>query len=648
MNGLSLFANIGVAEAYLEEIGINITVANEYEKDRAKLYSQIYPKTNMICGDITDPEIKQQLISEAKNTNVEVVMATPPCQGMSLAGKMEKGDVRNLLICHAFEVILGVNPKYAFIENVERLYKTIISVEDEEISIEDFMEKTIGPKYVINRYCINVKDYGVPQSRKRAIVLLTRKDVNPVWTLPEKEDHIVTMRDVIGDLPTLDPYVTDVSDEERNQLFPLYEERKLEGLKVSPWHIPPCHPKRHVVIMQHTATGNSAYDNPAYYPVKKDGVRVTGYKSTYSRQEWDSPACTVTMSNASISSQNNVHPGRFLGYDENGDVLYSDARVLTIFELMRVMSLPDNWPVPLDTPHYLLRKTIGEGVPPLFVKKVFENLIKNTDKKNELSQEEKELEMVPNMEEKKEENVISFHEEWLYAKTYHYIQGYAVGRNFQNTLKALPLARELHKGQYRKGMTIVDGISVKLPYFVHVLKVCTTLMNLNLPLSDKNLDILYAAALLHDILEDCMDKLPQRGKELVLEYGMDESVLTTIHLLSKKSGASPEELKEYFENIQKDRTALLIKLADRGHNVETLSAMTLDKIHKYVKETRDYVYPMCSYAKTHYPEITCGITLLKSKIVSLTEATETLMEKFDKKAEKENNIGGKRINDYQL
>ena len=52
-NVLSLFANIGVAEAYLEQIGVNICVANELIERRAKLYSKIYPKKHMICGDIT-------------------------------------------------------------------------------------------------------------------------------------------------------------------------------------------------------------------------------------------------------------------------------------------------------------------------------------------------------------------------------------------------------------------------------------------------------------------------------------------------------------------------------------------------------------------------------------------------------------------
>ena len=77
------------------------------------------------------------------------------------------------------------------------------------------------------------------------------------------------------------------------------------------------------------------------------------------------------MDNRKISSQNNVHPGRYLGVDENGDCIYSDARALSLFELMRIMSLPDDWALPLNTNEAFVRSVIGEGIPPLFIKKLF-------------------------------------------------------------------------------------------------------------------------------------------------------------------------------------------------------------------------------------------------------------------------------------
>lgn len=127
--------------------------------------------------------------------------------------------------------------------------------------------------------------------------------------------------------------------------------------------------------MIHTPTGKTAFDNEKYVPIKADGKPVRGYKSTYRRLRWCDPASTVTMDNRKISSQNNVHPGHYLGTDDNGDVLYSDARALSLFELMRVMSLPDDWPLPHDANSAFVRSIIGEGIPPMFVKRVFENII---------------------------------------------------------------------------------------------------------------------------------------------------------------------------------------------------------------------------------------------------------------------------------
>ena len=88
MNGLSLFANVGIAETYLYKEGIDIVVANELLEERAAFYQHLYPECHMICGDITKDEIFNEIITEAKQKNVEFILATPPCQGMSIAGYM--------------------------------------------------------------------------------------------------------------------------------------------------------------------------------------------------------------------------------------------------------------------------------------------------------------------------------------------------------------------------------------------------------------------------------------------------------------------------------------------------------------------------------------------------------------------------------
>lgn len=375
MRMLSLFANIGVAEAYLRDVGIEVSVANELIERRAKLYSTIYPETKMIAGDITNDVVFTQIINAARETKVDCIMATPPCQGMSTAGQLDEDDERNRLIIPVIKAVHILQPSYIFIENVPNFLNTSIYVNGKNILIPDYINDELGKEYEIHKYVINTKDYSVPQVRERAIFLLTKRGLNNIWLLPDPDKKIITMRDAIGDIPSIDPFIKDISQKERDAMFPEYEEKKKLALEISKWNIPPHHVKRQVVSMMHTPTGETAFDNKKYFPVKKNGIPVKGYRNTYKRQNWDTPAYTVTMDNRKISSQNNVHPGRYLGVDKNGDVIYSDARTLTLYELMLIMSLPSDWPVPEKTSEAFLRRIIGEGIPPLFVKKVFEKLV---------------------------------------------------------------------------------------------------------------------------------------------------------------------------------------------------------------------------------------------------------------------------------
>ena len=66
LKGLSLFANVGIAEAYMKELGVDILVANEIDQDRARFYQDVYPETHMICGDITDDSIRETIIKESE------------------------------------------------------------------------------------------------------------------------------------------------------------------------------------------------------------------------------------------------------------------------------------------------------------------------------------------------------------------------------------------------------------------------------------------------------------------------------------------------------------------------------------------------------------------------------------------------------
>ncbi len=381
IKAMSLFANVGIAETYLDKENIEVAIANELDPKRAEFYRYLYPNTNMIVGDITRKDIKEELILQAKKEKIDLIMATPPCQGMSTVGKKDKKDIRNTLIKHAIDIIKEVKPTYVFLENVPEQLITKIEYDDEEILIPDYIKLELGDIYNFNdNFVIDASDYGVPQMRERAIILLTKKGKNFIWNFPQKDKKIITLRDVIGDLPSLDPELYDLSYEEQLKIFPDYEKKKREGLKVSKWHYPPKHIYRHVYSLIHTPSGQTAFDNiDKYKTKKKDGSFTRGFKNTYKRQSWDKPGYTITMYNRTIGSQNNVHPGRPIGKDAEGYEIYSDARVLTIYELILVTSLPENWNIPEWASEHFIRQVIGEGIPPLLVQKIMHQLVINDD-----------------------------------------------------------------------------------------------------------------------------------------------------------------------------------------------------------------------------------------------------------------------------
>ena len=166
LRGLSLFANIGVAEARLVDLDVDICLANEIEPKRAAIYEHLYPRTTMVCGDITKKKIRNKIISLAKELDVNFVMATPPCQGMSVAGNRNPIDARNQLIYYAIEIIKQLSPDFILLENVPRQLKTHILVEQKTMLIPEYIERQLGASYAFNdQKLINAKYYKVPQNR---------------------------------------------------------------------------------------------------------------------------------------------------------------------------------------------------------------------------------------------------------------------------------------------------------------------------------------------------------------------------------------------------------------------------------------------------------------------------------------------------
>ena len=373
LRGISLFANVGVAEAYLEKIGVDMRIANELLPERARFYQDVYPNTHMVCGDITDDKVRTALVEEAKAKDVNFVMATPPCQGMSRVGKMEEMDERNHLIHYAVDVIKRLVPEYVLIENVTTILHTKIAVNGKVMIIPEYLRLELGEQYNFNKKTVvRAMDYSIPQIRHRNIYLLVRKDKNVEWEFPKKTKP-VTLEQAIGNLPSVDPYLRE-GMEETLRHFPQFEEKRRVAERLSKWHRPPVHSWRMVEWMMHTPTGESAIHNAVHYPRKVTGERVKAHYNQYRRLEWGKQARCLTQNNGVISSLACVHPGR--PYKKNGELLYTEPRVFTVYEILIISSLPKRWPIPKWADETLIRKVIGEGVPSRLIKVIVMELLR--------------------------------------------------------------------------------------------------------------------------------------------------------------------------------------------------------------------------------------------------------------------------------
>ena len=349
MKGISLFASGGIGELFFDQIGLEIVCANELIPKRASVYKHFYPSVDMIVGDIRSPEIKDKILSYVSD-KIEFLIATPPCQGLSTLGKNKQQahleeDPRNYLVYDIFEIIDAGSFKAILIENVPRFLKMFFPYKGDFKTLEEILIDKYSETYEIDVKVVNAKDLGVPQSRPRAIIKLIMKGIE--WTWPKIEEEI-TLADAIGHLPSLE---SGESSELR-------------------YHYAKNHNARAVKALRHTPPGRSALTNEVHYPKKENGDRIKGFHNTFKRMTWDQPAHARTTFAASISSHNNVHPGRPLG---NG--MYSDARVLTLLETFIVSSLPQDIEFPKDISETLIYTLIGESVPPLMLRKIVEPLL---------------------------------------------------------------------------------------------------------------------------------------------------------------------------------------------------------------------------------------------------------------------------------
>lgn len=185
---------------------------------------------------------------------------------------------------------------------------------------------------------------------------------------------------------------------------------------------------------------------------------------------------------------------------------------------------------------------------------------------------------------------------------YEYLKGYLNGKNFFETIHCLDVGKKFHANQYRLNGEL---------YFIHPIN--TTLNIINAGMSD---EITLQAALLHDVLEE--NNVSK--KDLLTEHYIRKEVLDIISLLTKRKGLSNEELKNYFKNISRNKSATIIKLADRIDNLSTLYLFHDARREKYIFETENFILnQLLENAFINFPEIYTILSGYKVTIESILE-----------------------------
>lgn len=180
-------------------------------------------------------------------------------------------------------------------------------------------------------------------------------------------------------------------------------------------------------------------------------------------------------------------------------------------------------------------------------------------------------------------------------------------KKFTESEKALYFAAEKHKGQTR-----AEGV----PYIIHPLTMAANAVALGL-----DEDQLIAVILLHDVCEDCG---VGSGQLPVNEYISQAVGLMTFE--QKKDETKEQAKTRYFEGILTNRDASIAKLIDRCHNVSSMAgAFSELRIRKYIKDTREYVFPFMEKVKVKYPELADQIFILSYHMYSVVRAIESVL-----------------------
>lgn len=321
-------------------------VALDFDEKAASTFKKNMPETEVIVGDITDKSIKEQIVSLANKCGVNMLVGGPPCQGYSMKGKkLGLKDPRNFLFREYLDLVKKLQPDVFVIENVKGLLLSANGWFKDEIvqTIE-----TLG--YTVTFNILNAADFGVPQSRERAIFICSKHGAIP---LPKPTvSKRTTVRDAIEDLAYLESGEGDFEHEYITEPKCKYQITIREGSKKLYNHKASNH--KQIAIQKLELIPPE--QGKEWLPEELHGNQK--FKTTWGRLKWDNVSPTIDTRFDASSNGTNNHP--FLN------------RAITPREAARIQSFDDKF-IFYGSKVYI-RKQIGNAVPPLLAKAIADQI----------------------------------------------------------------------------------------------------------------------------------------------------------------------------------------------------------------------------------------------------------------------------------
>jgi DNA (cytosine-5)-methyltransferase 1 len=330
--------------------GFEIVLANEYDKSIAESYKANHKGTEVIVEDITSLDLKAKFSQlEGK---IDIIVGGPPCQGFSQKGERKTiNDARNFLFKYYVAVVKLVKPRYFVMENVP----TLLTAENGYFK-KEITELFTSLGYSLNMDILNASNYGVPQNRRRAVIIGKRDGDAP--KLPAPKHKIVTIWDAISDLAYLSS--GEGSDIQDYKLKAQSEYQKRLRKKSN-------------VLYNHSATNHSnlVLERLALIPpnagrevLPKKHLTKSIYSGAWTRMRKNEISVTITTRFDTPSSGKFTHP--FLN------------RAITVREAARIQSFADDFRFLGNKGSQM--KQVGNAIPPLLAGAIAEVIMNDIKK----------------------------------------------------------------------------------------------------------------------------------------------------------------------------------------------------------------------------------------------------------------------------